>query len=247
MSEERITVYIEGVDQGASAAIQNVQANMNQATESAAMFNSQLTELSITIPGVGKGMETVGKNIERAFNPIRVMSRDVWSLAYAFRRLNYTLFGNNEAVGKLVDTLIILGSVLRIVWVIQSMAEMFNKLKGATVALDIINKIFNVTLAQQAFWMGVITGGAALLAGAIAFSAVSSMAPKGMLGGGKVEETGTYFLHKGETVSPENGPDYSSITINLSTGPINSQLDMEENMASLSRRIMMEKRRRGGS
>jgi len=127
------------------------------------------------------------------------------------------------------------------------MTEMLNKLKSSTMIMTTITQIYNAVLAQQAFWIGVITGGAALLAGVIAFSAVSAAAPKGYLGGGKVEETGTYYLHKGETVTPENGPDYSSITINLSTGPINSQLDMEENMASLSRRIMMEKRRRGGS
>jgi len=247
MSEERITVYIEGVDQGASEAITNLVTNMNEAENAAKMFNGQMDEISITLPVVGKGMGDLGKNTERAFNPIRVMSRDVWSLAYAFRRLNYTLFGNNEAIGKLVDSLIILGSVLRIIWVIQSMTEMLNKLKSSTMIMTTITQIYNAVLAQEAFWIGVITGGAALLAGAIAFASVSAMAPKGMLAGGKVEETGTYYLHKGETVSPENGPDYSSITINLSTGPINSQLDMEENMASLSRRIMMEKRRRGGS
>ena len=247
MSESTITVYIQGIDIGATSAIQNVSENMNQATESAAVFNRQMDTLSFTIPGVGKGMGDLGKNTERAFNPIRVMSRDVWSLAYAFRRLNYTLFGNNEAIGKLVDSLIILGSVLRIIWVIQSMTEMLNKLKNVTMLTTVVSQIYNAVLAQQAFWLGVISGGTLIALGAAAFAGVAASAPKGYLGGGKVEETGTYYLHKGETVSPENGPDYSSITINLSTGPINSQLDMEENMASLSRRIMMEKRRRGGS
>ena len=143
--------------------------------------------------------------------------------------------------------MIILGSVLRIVWVIQSMSKMMDDLRMSTTLMTVVQQIYNTVLAQSAFWLGIITGGAALAVGAIAFAAVSASAPKGYLAGGKVEETGTYFLHKGETVSPENGPDYSSITINLSTGPINSQLDMEENMASLSRRIMMEKRRRGSS
>ena len=247
MSEERISIYIDGIDSGASEAIMNVVTAMNHAENAAKMFNGQMDEISITLPEVGKGMDVVGKNTERAFHPVRVMSRDVWSLAYAFRRLNYTLFGNNEAIGKLVDGLIILGSVLRIVWVIQSMSKMMDDLRMSTTLMTVVTQIYNAVLAQEAFWIGVITGGAALLAGAIAFASVSAMAPKGMLAGGKVEETGTYYLHKGETVSPENGPDYSSITINLSTGPINSQLDMEENMASLSRRIMMEKRRRGGS
>ena len=245
MSEERITIVIDGDNSGGIEAIQGIVDQLNQASNSANMASGNFDQITIALGETSKASGDAGRNMQRAFNPIRVMSRDVWALAYAFRRLNYTVFGNNEAIGKMVDVMVALGSVLRILWVIQSVNEMLNTMKLSVASLTILHTIWDKVLMSNAFWLGVISGGALLAAGALAFTAVASSAPKGYASGGTIPETGTYYLHKGETVSPSNGPDYSQINITLNTGPINGVGDMEDAMIGLSRRVAMEKRRRG--
>jgi hypothetical protein len=246
LSEDvKITVYLEPVDGGVMETLQNFNAEVQKVTTSINVYGKNAEQITVPLKAVGDQQEKTNRTIRSALSPVRVASRDVWTLAYAFRRLNTTVFGNNETIGRLVNTLIALGAVLRIVAVMESVVTNFKAMKGAVAALTGVYKFFNAELSMTAFWFGLITAGIATAAGLAGWAIVQSQAPKSYQTGGTVPSTGIYMLHKGEVVTPAGGPDYSQINIYVQTGAINTKGDMESLFSEMAVKLARERRRRG--
>ncbi len=248
MSEDvKITVYLEPVDGGVMDTLREFQGEVQSINSTVNAYGKNMEQITVPIGAVGAEQEKTNTSIRNALNPVRVASRDIWTLAYAFRRLNTTVFGNNETITRLVNTLIALGAVLRIVSVIQSVATNLSAMSGVVHSLTAAWQFFNVQLAQSAFWMTILTLGVAALAGLAIWGMMQTQVPmRSMQTGGLVTQTGPHFLHKGEVVSPAGGPDYSQINIYVQTGPINTRGDMENLFSEMAVKMARERRRRGG-
>ncbi len=263
MSENdvRITVYLDAVDTGVQDKLEGLQSQVESINSSMTVFGENMGNIQVPIGAVGKGIDSTAGRVRNALDPVRVASKDIWGLGYALRRLNVYVFGNNEEITKLVNTMIALGAALRIVAIINSVATSLGGMSGIIKMLTVAWQWFNVGLAQTAFWMGIITLGVAAVVGLAAWAATSAAMPKtptGTAGGGAggvepsfattgtVPRTGTYMLHKGEVYQEGNGPDYSQINVTVNSGPISSSMDLANVGKMLAVAVERERRRRGG-
>lgn len=73
----------------------------------------------------------------------------------------------------------------------------------------------------------------------------SFMSARSYQRGGVIPETGVYMLHKGETVVP-SGMTYNQIFINMTTGGISSNVDVDNMLNKMAMRMAQESRRRLG-
>ncbi len=239
-----IHVRIVGRDEF-TPVLQGVQGQVQSLSGAVTIFGKD-TQQYMTVP-VRIGGQEIGRmsrTVRGALNPLRVMSRDVWTLAYAFRRLNYATGLNSEQVKGLVNVLVALGAVLRILSVIQSVTVWLEGLGAAMKATAAATWLYNHAMAVAHALSGpagwAILGGAAVALGMWATYAAQQ---RSMQRGGIVPETGLYLLHKGETVVPA-GPSYSWININMTTGPISSQVDIDRMLDEMALRMAIESRRR---
>jgi hypothetical protein len=97
-----------------------------------------------------------------------------------------------------------------------------------------------------------VTGGGSIAAGAV------GGAVKGTLGGfgasmfpqaasgGFVGQTGLAIIHKGETIIPKGGPAMTMININMQTGGISSNIDVNNLLNAMASKMAIESRRRSG-
>ena len=240
-----VIVVTVGAEQAASQ-LATVSTAANGLSTTVNTTSNAMGGMVLPVGAVNAGLDKTGKIVRNALSPLRTASRDMWGMGYALLRLNTTVFGNNEALAKLVDTLIALGAVFRVFSIIQSVASSMGMLGGVVKGLTGVYNVFNATLAANAFWMSIASAGVALVVGVAAYAAISSMAPKSYASGGTVPNTGMFYLHKGETVSNNSGPDYSNVNINITTGPINTPGDISNLFKQAAVNMVREKRRRGG-
>jgi len=240
-----INVRIIGRDE-VSPTLEGVQHQLESISSSVTVFGEATEDMVIPVKIGKEEIGDTGKRVREALSPLRIMSRDVWTLAYAFRRLNYATGLNSEAVKGLVNVLVALGAVMRVLAVIQSVTTLLESQKLTLYAVTAATWLYNKALAV----MHALSGptGWAILGGAMVASAVAvawMASQRSMQYGGTVPETGMYMLHKGETVTPE-GTEYTNIVINVSTGPISSEMDVENLLDVMALRMAQERRRRGG-
>lgn len=208
-------------------------------------------QASPSIRSVSDQLSRVSREVRHLTHPLRRISMDVWSLAYSIRRLGTALGISSPILEAFYNTLVVTGAVLRMLMVISELANMINRFKNITSVATLIQALFNVQLSQTAMWVAIITGGLAVVGGLIAWTMATRMggastprAPS-MQYGGLVPQTGLYMLHRGETVIPE-GPSYSWVDINMTTGPISTEVDVDNMLDSMGLRIAEESRRRRG-
>lgn len=243
--EVRFIINVEGRDVSATETLNNVKATVQETGVTFNTASQQVTGFTYAVNGMNVKVGGTEKVIRNALNPVRVMSRDLWSLGYSLNRLNTYFLGNNESVEKFTHLLIGAGAALRIVSTIQNLTNNTQLMNSAIKAATVIWKLFNMELKMSAFWVSAASFGIGMLAGAATFAAVSASAPKSYASGGTVPSTGMYYLHKGETVSNEVGPDYSQVNINITTGPLNSSMDVDRVFNDAAIRMARERRRRG--
>jgi uncharacterized membrane protein YdfJ with MMPL/SSD domain len=243
-ADVRIMVSMEPQDNGVKAILEEIRDLLDKINGSVVTYGESMKNLNVKLKSTANEQDKANKSITNAMSSVRVASKDIWSLAYALNRLNAYVFGNNETVQKFVETLIALGSVLRILAIIQSVLNNLQAMQGIVKALTLVYQFFNTTVAQSAFWMSILTFGAAIAAGVAMWAIAQSTVPKSYATGGTVPATGIYMLHKGEKVS-ENGPDYSQININVTAGPINTREDVGNLFKEMSINMAKERRRRG--
>jgi len=238
-----VNVNIKVQDE-ASPALQNLQGQIESINSSVTTFGKTTEQMTIPVRLAGDETKRMTRTVRTALNPLRVASRDVWTLAYAFRRLNYATGLNSEAVKGLVNVLISLGAVLRILAVIQSVTVWLEGLSVAMKATAAATWLYNKAMAVAHALSG--PAGWAILGGAaVALGMWSAVQWRSMQYGGIVPETGIYLLHKGETVIPAGGPSYSWVNINMTTGPISSEVDVDNLLDAMALRMAQESRRRG--
>ena len=238
----RVRLEISMDDKNVGEVSENIQAQISRYETSWTNYGETVGRVITT---VGKGADDTGDRIRNALSPTRVASKDLWGLAYALRRLNITVFGYNESVKNLVDTMIALGAAFRVVSVASDIVKSITGAKTAVQGLSVAWTLFNAKLAESAFWSGLLTAGIATIAGIGTWALVSSMAPRSYATTGTVPSTGMYMLHKGEVYSEGGGPDYSQININIQTGAISSRLDVENIFKEMAVKMSRETRRRG--
>lgn len=186
--------------------------------------------------------------VRRAVRPMRIVSMDIWSLAYASRRLGVVLgIQTNPAFQAFYGILVSAAAALRIVVVLQELSSILTGVGVATKLAAVAQSIYNGVLAQTAFWVGIISGGLVTIAGLAAWAAISTQKPtyQSMQTGGVAQYTGPHFLHKGERVLPA-GTNYSWINIQMQTGPISSHMDVNNMLDEMALRMAVESRRRNG-
>lgn len=208
-------------------------------------------------------------NANRAVLPTRVFSRDAWSLAYSLGRLGITLgLQTNPAFKAFHSTLIATAAVLRIITVVQHLSMLMSHYATATQTAATaqaslatwmgatttaaatqtgVMAALNAVLSSTAFWATVISGGLLLATGLIAWSAIEARKASvpSMQHGGFVPNTGLYYLHAGETVVPASS-NYSWINIDMKTGPVSSNIDVDNMLDMMGSRVASESRRRTG-
>jgi hypothetical protein len=64
--------------------------------------------------------------------------------------------------------------------------------------------------------------------------------------GGFIPQTGLYLMHQGETVIPKGGPTMTMININMQTGGISSNIDIDNLLNAMASKMALESRRRSG-
>lgn len=243
--EVRITLTVGYKDDQVTENLTNLKSAVQQTGTEFTNVTPQVTGFTYAVNGMNVKLGSTGGVIRNALNPVRVMSRDLWALGYSLNRLNIHFLGNNETVKKFTHILIGAGAALRIVATIQNLTNNTQLMNSAIKAATVIWKFFNMELKMSAFWISAASFGIGMLAGAATFAAVSASAPKSYASGGTVPSTGMYYLHKGETVSNEVGPDYSQININITTGPLNSSMDVDRVFNDAAIKMARERRRRG--
>lgn len=239
-----IHIRIVGEDQ-ASPALEAVRGQVETLSTSVTGFGGATQEMVVPVSIGADEITRTGRAIRSAMSPLRTASRDVWTLAYAFRRLNYATGLNSEAVKGLVNVMVALGAVIRILAVIQSVSGMLSNMTLITKVATAAQWLYNAALANTAFWIAIITGGIAVIAGLGVWAVIQASQPRSMQAGGVIPETGMYMLHKGETVVPEGGP--TTVIINMQTGPISSEMDADNLLDTMALRMAQESRRRRGS
>ena len=240
-----VTLGLEGKDE-VVGGLSEVKQSADGLSTTVNTTSQAMGGMTIPVGAVNAGLGKTGAIVRNALSPLRTASKDMWGMGYALLRLNPLIFGNNEAMSKLIDTLIALGAIFRVLAIIQSVASSMGMLGGVVKGLTGVYNVFNATLAANAFWMSIASAGVALVVGVAAYAAISSMAPKSYASGGTVPNTGMFYLHKGETVSNNSGPDYSQVNINVTTGPINTPGDISNLFKQAAVNMVREKRRRGG-
>ena len=251
--DETVTVKVrlEGEDNGVGSMLDATAFKVRGLQDSYTGFGKALTTVQVPVGATNGEIEKTGRYVRNAMSPIRTASRDLWSLGYAFRRLNYTIFGSNETMKQFVDILVAAGAALRIVAIMQSVVTSLGGMGTVVKGLSAVWTFFNLQLAQSAFWMGVITVGAAAVIGLAAFSYMKSQAPIRSYATGTgatgVPVTGQYMLHKGETVNSagKSGTDYSNINIYVTTGALSTRGSVEDLFGEMAIKMFREKRRRG--
>lgn len=251
MSETTITVYLNPVDNGVQEMLQNTNAEVTKMSNTINIYGKDMEQVTVPVGAFNKEQDETGKRVRNALSPLRVASRDVWTLAYAFRRLNTTVFGNNEALAQLVNTMIALGSVLRIVAIIETLITDTTMLNGVIKSLGAVYTFLNAQLAANAFWTAMATAGISVAAGLGAWALLSAKVPvtstKGSYGPGYgvVPADGEYKLHKGEKIVSNSNPDYSQINVYVTAGSIQTKQDVREIFREAGIESVRERRRRG--
>jgi len=221
------------------------------------MSTEEDVEINVTMRP--RGFEETRRNVrdisdegDRASMSYRALSRDFMMTARSINIINREFLGNNAIVKDMVGILYGLTAVLRLVTVAENllgMAALGNVAKHVAETVAIQGKAAALAIMQA------LSGpaGWAILAGAavIGASAIASMNKpmKSMQLGGIATYTGPHLLHAGEVVTnPQLGqsPGHTFINIDMKTGPISSQLDVESMIEDMSSRIATETRRRTG-
>jgi len=226
--------------------LEGMQGQVRAVNGSVTDFNQKTEEMSINLREGNEVVTEAARRVSGYMISTRVLSRDLMTVGYSFNYLNRELFGHNQILQDVITTLILFGAVLRVVAVIQNLSAWFGAASTAASVFTWVQKLLNIELAQTAFWTAVITGGAIALVGLGVWAGLQAAQPRGtMQFGGVVPETGTYLLHRGETVTPAGGPRYSWINVNMYTGPISSSMDLGRIADELASRVTIESRRRG--
>ncbi len=245
-----ITIRINADDQ-ASPALQAVTQEVQQLNASVTETGQATQQINVPLQATNKLVEETGKQVHAATLPMRVLGRDLMSIAFGINLVARVLGVSNPALQSFVALLMIVGVAMRTVGIIQQLAKWIHEYNFATQLATISTWHFGAALANAAFWktmlLGGLVGAASLMVGLTAFAAMQGAQPKGsMQFGGTIPETGMYMLHKGETVTPVGGSNYSNITINMQTGAISSSVDVDNMLSQMALRMAVESRRRTG-
>lgn len=192
-------------------------------------------------------ISSLGSNVVRATIPSRVLGRDLMSLAFGINFMARHLGIVNPALDSFLTILMAVGVTIRTLTIIQSVTSMIHGFSGATMIAAAAQKIWNVAMEEGVLLMTVLTAGAALVVGLAAYALYRQHTTiPSMQAGGYVPQTGPYYLHKGETVVPASGTNYSWVNINMTTGPVSSGIDIDRMLDQMAVRMVSESRRRTG-
>lgn len=210
-------------------------------------------DIIVNVTMTSNGFEETAKKVKDLDEKVkgtsintRVMGRDLMSLAFGFnflaRHMNYV----NPIMDQFLTALMAVGVTMRSLDIITKLTSAITGFSGSVSLASVAQKIWNATLMEGAFWMGILTAGAAVVLGLSIWAATLPMQPKvpSMQTGGEVKETGLFMLHKGETVVPA-GSNYSWVNINMQTGPISNSVDVDNMLNKMALTMAIESRRRG--
>lgn len=232
-----------------------VTSNVDSGIAGLQAVQKEVQPLGTAVADTGEKVDEATKSTEKYSKSLRSTSWDLMLTARSINMINAAFFGSNQMVREGTALLYGLGGVLRIITMVQ---KAYNVIHAYSIAQSAAKSVANVAeagttigLAGAVATLRTVLGdptaivsfaaGAAIAGGIIA--AYASTMPSYQKGG-YVSHTGPYMLHKGETVVPA-GANFSTININMSTGPISSSVDIDNMLSVMAKKILMESRRRG--
>lgn len=223
-----------------------------------------ITEFTYIVQDSAKGQGDMRRNARDASNaireqisPVRSVSWDLILMGRSLSILNTTFGHNNEMIRQFTGLVYGAGAAMRIVvttadfWRIATELGIVSTAAATTAEGARTAGLFGMAggMATLKAVLGDPTSllllgiGVAATAGAIA--AIYS-ATRSYQHGGVIPETGVYTLHKGETVIP-SGNSLNIININMTTGGISSNVDVDNMLDAMALRMTQESRRRLGT
>jgi hypothetical protein len=169
-----------------------------------------------------------------------------------FSVLNSSLFNHNATLKQLTGVIYSFGAVLRIVTAIvdtyrlaQEVLQSLQIKKIASMAAE--TAAVNILTASY-IALGIASGGVSYGATTVTgtFGKVVGSIMGSKAGGGNINQSGLYMLHKGEHVIPK-GASTNIININMQSGPISNSIDVDNMLNAMASRMTAESRRRGVS
>lgn len=220
------------------------------------MSTEEDVEINVTMRPRGfeetrKSVRDVSDEGGRASTSYRALSRDFMMTARSINIINREFLGNNAAVKDMVGILYALTAVLRLVTVAEHLlgsASLGNVAKHVAETGAIWGKVASMVAAAA---VNPLTWG--ILAGAVAIGVGTYAAMRGgmksMQMGGVATYTGPHFLHEGEVVTNPRmgqGIGHTFVNIDMKTGPISSNIDVEYMLENMSSKVASATRRRTG-
>lgn len=188
----------------------------------------------------------------------RSVTWDFMLLGRSLSIVNNTFLGHNQVLKDAIGLIYGISAVMRVYLVIKDLTKALEI--GHTTAMAAQTVATNAQTA--AVWgqvsaysaLAVVTGGGSIAAGAAGGAVrggITGIAGgMGVLGGfasgGYVNQTGLYMMHAGETVIPKGGPTMTMININMQTGGISSNIDVDNMLNAMAGKMALESRRRSG-
>ena len=186
--------------------------------------------------------------------PTRRLSWDFMLMGRGLSVLNAQFFGSNKEFEKWIGLIYGAGAGLRI---LTTIADSYNAIVGTSIVIMAILEKRHMAVAGAKLVDAWATATLRAAAGDPSGLAMVTVGQGGMFAagafriagqfqrGGIVPETGVYLMHKGETVIP-SGTNFSQIFINMTSGAISSNVDVDNMLDRMALRIAQETRRRTG-
>ena len=226
---------------------QDVEIAQKQLTTTLGLTSEEWKEQRGVIREATIGLDTV-------VAPTRRVSWDFMLMGRGLSVLNAQLLGNNKEFEKFVGIIYGVGAALRVV---TTIVDVYNAGVSFSIIINAILAKSHAAVASAKMadaWATASIRAAAGDPSGLAMVAIGAgfhgtyqfgYSVPGMQKGGIVPETGIYMMHKGETVIP-SGTNFSQIFINMTSGAISSNVDVDNMLDRMALRIAQETRRRTG-
>lgn len=212
------------------------------------------TQKSTSHLGMSKdAADAYANSLRKSISPVRSLSWDMMLMSRSLSIVNREFLGNNEIIHKVIGVMQGIAAITRMATTAIDFYRIAVKLSAVENAASVASS--NAAAASTM----TLAGAKALLSGPAGIAAfiIGSALVAGVVGsylgslpsrksGGYIPETGPYLLHKGETVIP-SGMNFSTVNINMNTGPISSSIDVDNMLTNMARKMLLESRRRGAS
>lgn len=200
--------------------------------------------------------EEYSNELRNQISPIRSVSWDLMLMGRSVSILNTSLLGNNKQIKEFLGYVYAVSAAMRIattaVDLYRSAVVISAAVSAAKTTANIAEAGSTMGLAGAYATLQAVLGspvGLTMLGIGAATAGAATAAYLGSLpsrkNGGYIPETGPYLLHKGETVIPSGGTSFSVINIEMNTGPISSNIGVDNMLDAMAKRMLVEKRRRG--